>query len=413
MEASSSNKANASGSTSPFDKENVTPNKTTRSLSQYRVDVSAWTPKTKKSNQVRGDSKGSCSKPMTANGSHGRHEAHIYEVNTKPYRTVLETDGNVDIKPWGTSTICVLKLYRHEESGATQLALRLPKSGALKLNLAIRNNVFNLGMHISRQEEGLTQVAFISFYAHEKDKVLEKFVLKVNYENVMALYSKLLELGAIPQPLHKTLQDSKKTDSAVGMGAKLVLTLAKDNNHVEFFVALAKELAKEGTDGSVRQIAGEQLKNLLFEKDDALHDKWKAISPIIRNEIKSTVLNAMRSPVCLAKHTAMQVCSVIAAIELPYNEWPEFPSVMNENVTSAEGGDGIKISSLECTTSQFQAGDRVDFNGERVIVVQMSGAFNTEPNVQYWWIKAENKPRKRVKAKKMKKLTTECREQLQ
>ncbi len=132
----------------------------------------------------------------------------------------------------------------------------------------------------------------------------------------------------------------------------MALTFAKENNHVEFFVALAKELAKEGTDGSVRQLAGEHLKNLLFEKDDALqvmkHDKWKAISPSIRNEIKSTVLNAMHSPVCLARHTAVQVCSVIAAIKLPYNEWPEFPSVMNENVTRVEGGNGIKISSLEC-----------------------------------------------------------------
>lgn len=359
MEAFSSNKkevlANASGLTSHFDKENITPN----------VEVPSWTPKTKKSNQVRGDRKGSCNKPMTANGSHDRpevisednttSEAHIYEVNTKPYRTVVNTDGSFDIEPWGPSTICVLKLYRHEESGATQLVLRLPESGVLKLNLAIQNNVFYLGMHIPRQKKGLTKVGQISFCAREKDKVFERFVLKVNYENVKALYSKLLELGAIPQPLHKTLRDSQDTNSAVRMGAELALTVAKENNHVEFFVALAKELAKEGTGGSVRQLAGEHLKNLLFGKDDALqvkqHDRWKAISPSIRNEIKSTVLNAMRSPVCLARHTAMQVCSEIAAIELPYNEWPELPLVMHENVTSAEGGDGIKISSLECIGS--------------------------------------------------------------
>jgi importin subunit beta-1 len=70
----------------------------------------------------------------------------------------------------------------------------------------------------------------------------------------------------------------------------------------------------------------------------------------IRSVIKSTVLGTIRSPVTVARHTAAQACSEIATIELPYKEWPEFLTVMMNNVTSRGGGadDGIKISSLEC-----------------------------------------------------------------
>ncbi|KAL3822557.1 hypothetical protein ACHAXA_007668 [Cyclostephanos tholiformis] len=152
--------------------------------------------------------------------------------------------------------------------------------------------------------------------------------------------------------LTATLLACQSSDPAVRTAAEAALTSAEENNLAEFFVALANELASEGKDESVRQLAGLHFKNLLVAKDDALqvekHDKWKAIPPAMRNAIKSTVLGAIRSPVCVARHTAAQACSEIATIELPYKEWPEFLSVMMENVTSAGGDDGIKISSLEC-----------------------------------------------------------------
>ena len=103
----------------------------------------------------------------------------------------------------------------------------------------------------------------------------------------------------------------------------------------------------------MRQLAGLHFKNLLVAKDDALqaekHQKWKALPPEQRAVIKLAVLGAIRSPVPTARHTAAQACAEVAAISLPYKEWPEFLTVLMENVTgTAVVDDGVKVSSLEC-----------------------------------------------------------------
>ena len=103
---------------------------------------------------------------------------------------------------------------------------------------------------------------------------------------------------------------------------------------------------------NARQLAGLQLKNLLVAKDDALqtekHSRWKALPPEQRAAIKSTAISAIRSSEQRARHTSAQACAEIATIELPYKEWPEFLSILMENVTTPTVEDGVKISSLEC-----------------------------------------------------------------
>lgn len=153
--------------------------------------------------------------------------------------------------------------------------------------------------------------------------------------------------------LTTTLQSCQNPDPTVRIAAEAALASAEQTNLAEFFLALANELANEGKELTVRQLAGLHFKNLLVAKDDALqtekHNKWKAIPPEQRAVIKSTVIGAIRSSVPVARHTAAQACAEIATIELPYKEWPEFLNTLMENVTSdASVEDGIKISSLEC-----------------------------------------------------------------
>mmetsp|Transcript_29845 Transcript_29845/g.63298 ORF Transcript_29845/g.63298 Transcript_29845/m.63298 type:complete len:879 (+) Transcript_29845:294-2930(+) len=152
--------------------------------------------------------------------------------------------------------------------------------------------------------------------------------------------------------LTTTLQACQNPDPTVRTAAEAALASAEQTNLAEFFVALANELATEGKDKHVRQLAGLHFKNLLVAKDDTLqtekHNKWKAIPPEQRAVIKSTVIGAIRSSVPVARHTAAQACAEIATIELPYKEWPEFLNTLMENVTGASVEDGIKISSLEC-----------------------------------------------------------------
>ncbi|KAL3778284.1 hypothetical protein ACHAWO_006852 [Cyclotella atomus] len=152
--------------------------------------------------------------------------------------------------------------------------------------------------------------------------------------------------------LTSTLLSCQSPDPAIRQAAESALASAEASNLPDFILALATELSTEGKDVNARQLAGLHFKNLLVAKDDALqtekHERWKALPAPQRSVIKSTVLSAIRSPVQTARHTAAQACAEIATIELPYKEWPEFLTVLMENVTSTAADDGVKISSLEC-----------------------------------------------------------------
>eukprot|EP00560_Eucampia_antarctica_P001553 CAMPEP_0197832544 /NCGR_PEP_ID=MMETSP1437-20131217/15264_1 /TAXON_ID=49252 ORGANISM="Eucampia antarctica, Strain CCMP1452" /NCGR_SAMPLE_ID=MMETSP1437 /ASSEMBLY_ACC=CAM_ASM_001096 /LENGTH=868 /DNA_ID=CAMNT_0043435975 /DNA_START=24 /DNA_END=2630 /DNA_ORIENTATION=+ len=152
--------------------------------------------------------------------------------------------------------------------------------------------------------------------------------------------------------LTATLLGCQNPDPAIRGQAEQALVTAENTSYAEFAKALAAELSVEGKDLTVRQLAGIHFKNLLVAKDDTLqaskHDKWKATDAATRAAIKSLLLNSLRSSESIARHTAAQACSEVAAVELPFGEWPEFLPTLMENVTLAEIPDGVKISSLEC-----------------------------------------------------------------
>ena len=132
--------------------------------------------------------------------------------------------------------------------------------------------------------------------------------------------------------------------------AERALREFEERNLPEFVVALARELATEGKDLLARQLAGLCLKNLLVAKDDALqaakHNAWKTLAPEVRQNVKTFLLTALRSPETIARHTAAQAAAEVAAVELPYNEWTAFLPTLLENVKSQP--EGVTIASLEC-----------------------------------------------------------------
>ena len=158
-------------------------------------------------------------------------------------------------------------------------------------------------------------------------------------------------MSAAPD-LTTTLQAAQSPDLATRQAAESALKAAEQSSLASFSLALATELATETKDVHVRQLAGLQLKNLLAALDDGLqaekHERWKALPSDQRAAIKQTAISAIRSPIVVARHTAAQACAEIATVELPYKEWPEFLTLLMENVTSTASDDGVKISSLEC-----------------------------------------------------------------
>jgi len=152
--------------------------------------------------------------------------------------------------------------------------------------------------------------------------------------------------------LTTTLLGCQNPDPAVRTRAEKALADAECNNFPAFTLALVNELGTEGKELTVRQLAGIHFKNLLVAKDETRqvekHDKWKKMDPTARSSLKNILLNTIRSPETVARHTAAQACSEVAAVEIPYNEWPEFLTTLMENVTSTQQPDPVKISTLEC-----------------------------------------------------------------
>ena len=77
-------------------------------------------------------------------------------------------------------------------------------------------------------------------------------------------------------------------------------------------------------------------------------ESWKAVPSASRSQTKSMLLKALTSNLAIARHTAAQAAAEVAAIELPFNEWPEFLPASSQHVASPNTPDGVKISTLEC-----------------------------------------------------------------
>lgn len=126
----------------------------------------------------------------------------------------------------------------------------------------------------------------------------------------------------------------------------------ENQNFVQYAHGLSVELATEGKPLLARQLAALNLKNLLNAKDPILqsqkHQRWKVLDAGSRNPIKEQLLIAFRSQTDRVAHLAAVPAAEIAAVELPYNEWPQFlPSIL-ESCNDAQAPQMVKIASIEC-----------------------------------------------------------------
>ena len=123
-------------------------------------------------------------------------------------------------------------------------------------------------------------------------------------------------------------------------------------NFSEFIGALAQELATEGKPVQARQLAGLLLKNSLQAIDDTLqkekHQRWTSLDAQFRDSVKVPLLGAIRSNEAVVTHIAAIAAAEVAAIEVPYEQWPAYLPALLENISSTQFGDHVKTASLEC-----------------------------------------------------------------
>jgi importin subunit beta-1 len=115
---------------------------------------------------------------------------------------------------------------------------------------------------------------------------------------------------------------------------------------------LAAELATQDKPVNARQLAGLMMKNTLQAKEERLqqekHGRWKALDAGIRDNIKHSLMSALRSPEPGVPHISAVAAAEVAAVELPYEEWPTFLPALLENITTPQFTEGVKVATLEC-----------------------------------------------------------------
>jgi len=131
----------------------------------------------------------------------------------------------------------------------------------------------------------------------------------------------------------------------------------RESNLGNYILGLVSVLGTDGinTPLHVRQLAGLLIKNALkplhnseHQIQTQLHDQWKALDATVRNSIKGPLLNAVRNLEQAVSHPAAQAAAEVAAIELPFNEWPEFLPTLLDNIRGADYDESIKVATLEC-----------------------------------------------------------------
>jgi importin subunit beta-1 len=108
----------------------------------------------------------------------------------------------------------------------------------------------------------------------------------------------------------------------------------------------------DGANPMARQLGGLMIKNAFFAKVEETvqinQKRWEQLDAAARDSVKNPLLQALRNPERVVSHTAAQAASEIAAIELPYGQWPAFLPTLLENVRDPKYSDNVKAASLEC-----------------------------------------------------------------
>lgn len=124
-------------------------------------------------------------------------------------------------------------------------------------------------------------------------------------------------------------------------------------SYPEFVVALASLASNvESADETTRQAAVLYLKNTIVSPTAAQlnmkHDRWKLLESPIRKQVKDLLTQALQQNDAIAQQAASTV-SHVAAVELPYKEWPELVPLLHQWVTnSGPEAVGLIRTALQC-----------------------------------------------------------------
>ncbi|WJX48159.1 Importin subunit beta-1 [Trifolium repens] len=132
------------------------------------------------------------------------------------------------------------------------------------------------------------------------------------------------------------LLNAQAVDGAVRKQAEDNLKQFQEQNLPSFLLSLAGELANDEKPAESRRLAGLILKNALDSKEQhkkiEFVQRWLAVDPTFKAQIKALLLRTLTSPSPDARSTASQVIAKVAGIELPHKQWPELIVSLLSNI---------------------------------------------------------------------------------
>ncbi|RKP07815.1 armadillo-type protein [Thamnocephalis sphaerospora] len=181
------------------------------------------------------------------------------------------------------------------------------------------------------------------------------------------------------------LRNTLSPDTQLRENATLQLETASQENFPAYTVMLCQEIANEAAQADVRTAAALALKNTMTAREAArqqeLSEKWVAIDPNTRQQVKQTVLQTLATPNPSVGNNVAQVVAAIAAIELPQNQWPELIARLLENVTSSDNAV-LKRATLKAIGFVCENIDPsiLATQANQILTAVVQGARKEEPN---------------------------------
>lgn len=141
--------------------------------------------------------------------------------------------------------------------------------------------------------------------------------------------------------LTAVLEALGSSDPSIRQPAEATVTQARENDLANFIIAVLTEFRDESKPPFARNMAGTLLKNAVapsFREVAArrlLEEKWKALPPPVRMQVKQEVLTTLGSPSRDVRAVAANIVGSLSRIELPAGEWPDLITILVAAVNSA------------------------------------------------------------------------------
>ncbi|XP_072985514.1 importin subunit beta-1-like [Typha latifolia] len=171
----------------------------------------------------------------------------------------------------------------------------------------------------------------------------------------------------------------------------------QEQNLPYYLLSLSVELSNDHKPPESRRLAGLILKNSLDAKDsvrkEELTQQWVSVDPMIKVQIKESLLRTLGSSVSEARHTSSQAIAKVASIEIPRREWQELIAKLLNNMTQQDAPASLKQATLEtlgyvCEEISPQDLEQDQVNAVLTAVVQGMNQMEHSPEVRLAAVRA-------------------------